>query len=731
VTDPLVAELRRALEDRNVVLVVGSGVSVSTTARNDPCASWAGLLSNGVEYTAQVLHRPDPWARATRAMVEAGTTEMLLAAADLITSELTGDGRDLGNMKAWLRQSVGALKREDPRLLETLASFDLPIATTNYDSLIEEATGRRPAIWTDVDDVQAFLAWGEDCPVLHVHGHWERPDTVLLGRRSYHDQESSQLAEGMMHALALQRVLVFVGCGEGLGDPHFSRVLTWMRGALKDSAHRHYVLLPTAEVERATEAHKGEPVWFVPYGAHADLVDFLAHLPGARTRPGPSREAGRAPGNGPVPSPKPPEHVVLTLSIGADTVNASLSGQDQLASSRLRLSLGSRHVARTLIERLRTDRIAELWEIEALGAILYDAVFGDEARALLELGLTRRPDGGVLQLELRFDDDELRQYPWEFLFGRMPPSARPEFLAMMYEIVVTRRVAEDEKEVVLARERPRLLVVTPGPSSLREAAGGQEHDLIAGRILARNDLDPLDPVSDASAEGLIAMLHAARPDVVHYVGYGSDREGGQIALRPRGRGGWSSYREFIDCFNEAGYRPPLVVLHLCPDATGGPSPGSGSFGELAYELSASRVPAVVGTQGPVSNEHDQGHGFTKAFYDKILKTGSVSAAVQASRRAALAGPAIWTMGKHLLCLSGREVASAVREEPAPELRSRPVERQEPSSQATGSWGAAGGGPPRTGADDLAGRAGASRDRPTLRPALPAYEPPPRRPDVPL
>jgi hypothetical protein len=103
-------------------------------------------------------------------------------------------------------------------VLKALADLGVPLVTTNYDGLMEQVTGRPAVTWREGALVEQVVR-GNKNAMLHLHGHWEDPPSVVLGIRSYEQVLGSVHAEAMRKALAATRVLVFLGFGAGLGDP--------------------------------------------------------------------------------------------------------------------------------------------------------------------------------------------------------------------------------------------------------------------------------------------------------------------------------------------------------------------------------------------------------------------------------------------------------------------------------------------------------------------------------
>jgi hypothetical protein len=305
-------DLQAELAAGQVVVVVGSGVSVAATG-NAPAASWTGLLEDGVAYCQSLLgpSLPPGWAERRRDQLASGDTEELISAAEDITRRLGGPGG--GEYLNWLEQSVGQLTATRPEVLEALAGLGAPLATTNYDGLLEQATGLPAVTWRDGVRVQQVLR-SQRKAVLHLHGHWEDPTSVVLGIRSYEAVLGDAHAEAMRKALAATQTLVFVGCGAGLADPNFTELRRWLGEVFASSPYRHYRLGLQAELKELWEEHGlAERIVPLAYGTnHDDLASFLRKLKSTAppTPPtGPPAAAGRL-----VRLPPPPR------CFGRDTV---------------------------------------------------------------------------------------------------------------------------------------------------------------------------------------------------------------------------------------------------------------------------------------------------------------------------------------------------------------------------------------------------------------------------
>jgi hypothetical protein len=249
------------------------------------------LLADGVAYCESLLgpSLPAGWADRRRDQLTHGDTEEIISVAEDITRRLGGP--DGGEFARWLERSVGGLTAARPAVLEALAALGVPLATTNYDGLLEAATGWPAVTWRQGALVQQVVL-GDTDAILHLHGHWQDPASVVLGIRSYEAVVGDAHAEAMRKALAATRTLVFVGCGAGLADPNFGALRGWLTEVFASSTYRHYRLCRTEELADLWDEHGlDERIIPLAYGdGHDDLVPFLRSLiPQATTvRPAPT-----------------------------------------------------------------------------------------------------------------------------------------------------------------------------------------------------------------------------------------------------------------------------------------------------------------------------------------------------------------------------------------------------------------------------------------------------------
>ena len=289
--EPLVDDLREQVAKGQVVAIIGAGVSKGATGAST--ASWMGLLENGIGRCETVAALPAKWGNRQRASLADGDLQELIGVATEVETRLGAP--DGGEYNSWLRETVGALRATDTGVLDVLRDLGVLLATTNYDDLLEKATGYPPVTWRDGPDVQRLLR-GADKGILHLHGHWRDPDSVVLGRASYDRVIGDEHAQTVQSALSLMKTFLFVGFGLGLQDPNFDALLKWMRQVLARSGYRHFRLCLANERSEIQKQHPPEErIFAVPYGSgHADLAPFLRTLVAGKSPVVALREASPA-----------------------------------------------------------------------------------------------------------------------------------------------------------------------------------------------------------------------------------------------------------------------------------------------------------------------------------------------------------------------------------------------------------------------------------------------------
>jgi hypothetical protein len=176
-------ELRNALLDdpMKVLAIAGTGVSIAVSG-NERCASWDSLINDGIQLCSDRGVGNPEWVFRARELVRTGD---FISAAEMITESLGGPRS--GAFAQWLNERYTSFPIKDNRIITELNKLECAIGTTNYDPLIENVTHRPVCTWQD--EHLLGQVWDPAIRrVLHFHGVFDRPDTVIFGHRSYTKQ---------------------------------------------------------------------------------------------------------------------------------------------------------------------------------------------------------------------------------------------------------------------------------------------------------------------------------------------------------------------------------------------------------------------------------------------------------------------------------------------------------------------------------------------------------------
>ena len=277
-----VADLRAAVARGGVIIVAGAGVTAAATC-GAPAATWIGLLESGISHVQEVAHDlPHGWEAAVRQEQELAANGYMPSVTGLADKVLDALGGRAGPAFAeWLRAQVGGLELRSRDLVDAIVGLGAPIATTNYDGLFEDATGRHYATWRQTSHAQMALQ-GQSEDIVHLHGHWREPESIVLDGFSYGALSAHAPAQALERAVGTVRTLLFVGCGDGVYDPHFGALRGWLKDTFRTEA-KHYRLCLDGELDALRTEHRDERIVPIAYGAtHSDLVSFLRALGSVR-----------------------------------------------------------------------------------------------------------------------------------------------------------------------------------------------------------------------------------------------------------------------------------------------------------------------------------------------------------------------------------------------------------------------------------------------------------------
>lgn len=269
------------MDEPKVVLVVGAGVSIASTGL--PHASWSGLLRHGLHYRFArgdiTIRRRDELLRLLEDAFSPFDLDRALSIAESIERELQLP--DARGYTEWLRGAFQHFKASDSITLDLIRDLQRAgalVMTTNYDGLLEDATDLPPVTWEDHHGFFRVMD-RQETGILHIHGHWETPSSVVLGRTSYQRVIAAENLQVVFKSLWMHWTWVYLGCGDGLDDENLGRVLRWGSDKFGVSARKAYFFGKQDAVDKL-QLRSDKPVNLqgVPYADHRNLPDLLRAL---------------------------------------------------------------------------------------------------------------------------------------------------------------------------------------------------------------------------------------------------------------------------------------------------------------------------------------------------------------------------------------------------------------------------------------------------------------------
>lgn len=186
-----------------------------------------------------------------------------------------------GLYDAWMHEAFETAAVENPALAATLKKLlILPdvFVTTNYDGLLEQATGAGAVSYLHPEIVFSMLEAGRNDRVVHIHGRYSThegnaEDSIIATDTQYRQLLSDEGAQFIQNTIGT-RTIIFVGCGKTTSDPNISRFISFAKKYLHLEKTSYFLHL-------SGEVPDDLPDHIVPIcygGEYGDLPAFLERL---------------------------------------------------------------------------------------------------------------------------------------------------------------------------------------------------------------------------------------------------------------------------------------------------------------------------------------------------------------------------------------------------------------------------------------------------------------------
>ncbi|CAF3842178.1 unnamed protein product [Rotaria sordida] len=284
--DPI-QKLKNDIALNNVVIFIGSGVSIYTANDEQKVSDWKGLLKHGLQQCYHSGWMSDEEFEDFDTKFNSSTAEVddYLLAADQIKAYFQMKNDKINNdlYKTWLREAVGNLSAKRLDLVKSIGELGCLILTTNYDSLLEDVLGKKSLRWNEyysngIDDSLENL---KDY-ILHVYGHFEDIDSIIFSSHDYYRLFENESRQSKLREIMETKTLLFIGYDVGIFDLNFYSLLKWISFVTDDKPSSMYKLVKSNKYNmfhQISDTSFLENIKEVPYGNNAeDLLEFLKNL---------------------------------------------------------------------------------------------------------------------------------------------------------------------------------------------------------------------------------------------------------------------------------------------------------------------------------------------------------------------------------------------------------------------------------------------------------------------
>lgn len=263
------------------MLVVGAGVSRAAAG----LPGWTQAVELAIDHLESTgMASVDRIGELRQQLAEADSVEALTRCASHVRGDLSVGASGSGEFGSWLKKTfdVPLADVDDHALVSSILRLPAAmITTTNYDKILSGSRlGAEGVTWRESNLVLQALENGKN--VVHLHGAWDDPESVVLGEADYDRLYQDEAYRAFMRTLWLSKTLVFVGCSlDGIQDPDFVRFLDWTASTFPDSTVKHYALVRTNSYtpEDAQRFLNRWRIQLVPYGdSYNDLLPFISRF---------------------------------------------------------------------------------------------------------------------------------------------------------------------------------------------------------------------------------------------------------------------------------------------------------------------------------------------------------------------------------------------------------------------------------------------------------------------
>lgn len=267
-------QFKTAIQNNELVYLFGTGISASLTGKS---YSWWKWIMDGISYMKNRILA----AQYEESLKADDSTDNMICIVGMVLEATKADG----TYTAWMQEAFETNPVTNITLAETLKKMIFTqdvFATTNYDRLLEQATGLGTLSYEDPDQAFRMLDQKQSTHILHIHGVYDsvkKVDNIVADKMQYDAVLGNEGAQFIQHVLGT-RTLIFVGCGKTTEDANIAKFIQFAKEHLKMDQDYYFLYKEGQNFEGMPDNIK-----LIPYGnEYADLPGFLEDMIQERLR---------------------------------------------------------------------------------------------------------------------------------------------------------------------------------------------------------------------------------------------------------------------------------------------------------------------------------------------------------------------------------------------------------------------------------------------------------------
>ncbi|KAM7051575.1 protein FAM118B isoform 3-T7 [Molossus nigricans] len=271
----------KSKKPRELVLVIGTGISAAVAPQVPALKSWKGLIQALLDAAndfdlledeeskkfQKCLHEDKNLVHVAHDLIQKLSPDCLYEVFDDLESKIEDSGKQLLQSVLHLMEN-GAL-----------------VLTTNFDNLLElyAADQGKQLESLDLTDEKKVLEWAQEkrkLSVLHIHGVYTNPSGIVLHPAGYQNVLRNTEVMREIQKLYENKSFLFLGCGQTVDDTTFQAL--FLEAVKHKSDLEHFMLVRKGDIDefmklRENMLDKGIKV--ISYGnEYADLPEYFKRL---------------------------------------------------------------------------------------------------------------------------------------------------------------------------------------------------------------------------------------------------------------------------------------------------------------------------------------------------------------------------------------------------------------------------------------------------------------------